>query len=89
MLIDNTHNAGFSRAFGQSNPNFGFKNCVKYGSQPTKFRLFINLRLETGKFILTRTIVATNYLSALTSEYVNAPADSNNVIINPTKIISI
>jgi len=22
-------------AFGQSNPNFGFKNCVKYDSQPT------------------------------------------------------
>ena len=39
--------------------------------------------------ILTRTIVDTNYLSAFTSENVKAPADTNNVIINPTKIISI
>ena len=40
MLIDNTYNAGISRAFGQSNPNFGFKNCVNSDSQttnPTQF----------------------------------------------------
>jgi hypothetical protein len=65
------------------------KNHAKYDSQTTKSKLFINLRLETCKFILTHTIVTTIYLSALTSEYVKAPADTNNVIINPTKIISI
>jgi hypothetical protein len=40
-------------------------------------------------FFLSRIVIGTNYLSAFTSEYVNAPADTNNEIINPTKIISI
>jgi hypothetical protein len=34
-------------------------------------------------------VAITNYLSAFTSEYVSAPAETSKDMTNPTKIISI